>query len=190
MDLIINLANKFVHNYMSMGVNNYHEIIDQATNKVSEIDNHLDRIKYLNVILEANNKLYQEHLAVCKNPIDCTQNFSHQNISYFLKQKLSRLGVQINSDAFTPDEKRQTDSRLDEILKDLSALKAGQQVIYEDLQTEIEELRNLYFMGKKNWYQLLVGKSIEMVAAGIISDSVSKQIITSFKHSFQNLLPH
>lgn len=67
-------------------------------------------------------------------------------------------------------------------------MKHGQQIIYEELTDEINELKNLLFLGKKKWYQLLVGKSVEMVASGIVSETVVKGILDNSKISFPTLL--
>lgn len=61
--------------------------------------------------------------------------------------KLDELGKYFNSDTFTQEEKENAESKLDAILQDLSSLKAGQQVIFEDLN----ELRELYYLDNKNW---------------------------------------
>lgn len=67
-------------------------------------------------------------------------------------------------------------------------MKAGQQVIYDDLLKEINELKELYFLGKKKWHQILVGKGVDMVSSGIISETVSKQIINSIEPALTKLI--
>jgi hypothetical protein len=183
MDIIIKQATRFTDNYFRGGAR-YQEILEKAKEIVNDIDNPLDKIRFLNIILERNNIDYEKHKPKCGDPLRCNESFAYEKVSYDLKQELSRLGVQINSDAFTSEEKKQHDSKLDDILYNLEILKTGQQVIFE----EINELRDLYFLGKKNWYQLLLGKSTEMVIAGIISETISKQIIESVKPCFPNLL--
>lgn len=61
-------------------------------------------------------------------------------------------------------------------------------MLYEDLLKEINELKDLYFLGKKKWYQLLIGKSVEMAAGGIVSETVSKQIIEQVKSNLPGLI--
>lgn len=188
MDIIIKQANRFTENYFNGGVSHYEEILDAAKEKVYNIDNPLDKIKFLNIVLEKKNSEYEKHKPVCGDPENCSKNFAYENISYYLTQELNRLGIHFNDDTFTDAEKQQAESRLDKILSDLNGLKIGQQIIYEDLTKEINELKDLYFLGKKKWYQLFIGKSAEMVAGGIVSETIAKQIIETVKTSFPNLL--
>ncbi|OLY93655.1 hypothetical protein SAMN05444008_114134 [Cnuella takakiae] len=188
MDIILKKAKQFTDRYFLGGVSHYQDIIDAAKNDVYDIDNPADKIKYLNFILDRNNKDYAEHKPVCQNPENCSYNYTYETIAYYLTQELNRLGVHFNDDTFTEEEKEQAESKLDKILKDLNELKLGQQVIYEDLSKEINELRDLYFLGKKKWYQLFIGKSVDMVASGVVSESISKQIIEEVKKSLPALI--
>ena len=177
MDIIIKQAKRFSENHYDGGVSDYREIIGGAQEKLLGIDNSLDQIKFINVVLEKNSSEYEEHKKVCRNPEDCDKNFAFENIEYYLTQELNRLGVSFNEDAFTNDEKQDAASKLEKVISDLNDLKLGQEVIYEDLIKEISELKDLYFLGKKKWHQLLIGKTAEMVASGIVSETIAKQII-------------
>ncbi|MES2773892.1 MAG: hypothetical protein V4722_06890 [Bacteroidota bacterium] len=188
MDIILKQANLFAENYFNGGGSRYQEILDAATDKVSAIDNPLDKIKFLNVVLEKSNSEYEKHKPVCRDPENCSKNFAYENIAYFLTQELNRLGVHFNDDTFSDTDRQAAESKLDKILSQLADLKMGQEIIYEDLTKEISELKELYFLGKKKWYQLLIGKSTEMVASGIVSETVAKQIINTFKATSSNLL--
>jgi hypothetical protein len=42
-------------------------------------------------------------------------------------------------------------------------------------------------LGKKNWKQLLIGKLFEMTAAGVISETVSKEIANSIGTVFKKV---
>lgn len=190
MDIILKQANRFVDNYFDGGLSPYQEILDSAKGKVYEIDNPLDKIKFLNVVLERNNSEYEKHKPVCGDPGNCAKNFAYENIAYVLTQELNRLGVHFNDDTFSDTEKQEAENKLEKILSQLSELKIGQQVIYEDLTKEINELKELYFLGKKKWYQLLIGKSTEIVASGIVSETVVKEIINIVKIRYPYLLGH
>jgi hypothetical protein len=188
MDIITKQATSFANNYFSAGVSRYEEILDKTRSKVNEIDSHVDKIKFLNIVLEKNNIDYEIHKEACKDPEHCHKNEAYETISYFLTQELNRLGVRFNDDTFTNTQKQEAESKLEKILNELNELKIGQQVIYEDLTKELYELKELYFLGKKKWYQLLIGKSAEMVASGIVSETVAKEIITIVKTNYPNLI--
>lgn len=188
MDIIAKFADEFVQRHLNVRITKYAEIIEAAREQLYDIDNQLDKIKFLNIILEGNSKAYDRHKPNCTAPDTCPINLAHESISYFLAQELAKLGVQLNEDTFSIDEKESADSKLDKILKELEELKMGHQIIYDDLKKELEELKELYFLGKKKWYQLFAGKCLGMVASGIISETVSKQIINAVEPAFTSLI--
>lgn len=187
MDIILEKAKRFADNYFR-DASKYEELLSSAKDKVFDIDNSLDKIKFINFILDRNNSDYEKHKPQCTDPDNCRYNYGYENIAYYLTQELNRLGIHFNDDTFTDEERENADSKLDQILKDLNEVKLGQQVIYEDLTKEINELRELYFLGKKKWYQLLIGKSVDMVASGVVSETISRQIIEEVRKSFPPLL--
>ena len=187
MDIILEKAKRFADNYFQ-NASRYEELLSSAKDKVYDIDDPLDKIKFINFLLDRNNSDYEKHKPKCTDPENCKYNYAYENIAYYLTQELNRLGVHFNDDTFTDEERESAESKLNQILKDLNEVKLGQQVIYEDLTKEINELRELYFLGKKKWYQLLIGKSVDMVASGVVSETISKQIIEEVKKSWPLLL--
>ncbi len=185
MNYINKRAEKFVRIYIARDVSESAEVISGAKSELSNIDNNLDKATFLRIVLEANEKEYQAHLKVCKNKEDCSVNYKHETISYYLIQELNRLGIRTNNDQFTLEEKEKVESKLEEILAELQILTTGQEVIYDDLKAEIDKLRDLYILGKKTWFQLLLGKTSEMVLSGIISETVSKEIISAIEREFK-----
>lgn len=187
MDIILENAKRFADNYFQ-SVLKYEQLLSSAKDKVYAIDNPLDKIRFINFLLDRSNADYKKHKRECTEPQNCRFNYAYENIAYYLAQELKRLGVHFNDDTFTEEEKESAESKIDLILKDLNQVKIGQQVIYEDLAKEINELRELYFLGKKKWYQLFIGKSVDMVTSGIVSETISKQIIEEIKSCWKLLI--
>lgn len=190
MDVISNRAEEFNKQHLKkhFSMQAYKSLMDSLKDELFKIDDILDRIKFINIVLERNNVVYENHKLVCPNPKRCDQNQGHENVNYDLVQMLKSLNVNLTDDAFSDKEKSETESKLDQILNDLKELKNGQEVIYEDLLKELEELKELFFLGKKTWRQLFIGKGIDMVASGIISETVSKKIIQSAEVLLPSLL--
>jgi hypothetical protein len=59
---------------------------------------------------------------------------------------------------FTEAEKEDINSNIDKVLSRLNELQLGQEIVYN----EIDELRNLLMLEKKNWRQLLKGKLVDL----------------------------
>lgn len=89
---------------------------------------------------------------------------------------------------FRSIEKKQANDILDKILADLNQLKVGQQITYDDLFNEIQEIKDFYFLNKRNWFQLLTGKLTEMVAGGVISETISKDIVQIIKERSPDII--
>lgn len=188
MSIIEKLARTSFDRNIENGFDNYNEVINKVKYGANEIHSKFDKIKFLNIHLDLVNEKYDKHLLVCKNPEICQDNIDYESIAYFLRQELEGLDVIINEDTFTIEEKNKGDERLDQILKELQELKLGHQIIYDDLLSEINELRGLYYLGKRKWYQMLVGKFVDMAVSGVVSETISKQIIESIKPDFTNLI--
>ena len=63
---------------------------------------------------------------------------------------------------------------------DLEKLLVGQEIVYNDLHDEIEELRRLIDqLSKKNWLELLQGKMVSW-GLGKLSDNALRLIQESF----------
>lgn len=49
---------------------------------------------------------------------------------------------------------------------------------------EMQELKELYFLSKKTWMQIFTGKITEMVAGGVISETISKELVNSISKTY------
>jgi hypothetical protein len=187
------LAKDISLNYIEHGIVDENELIDKVRSELYKIKSEKDKLGLLTIILEANELEYQDHLKGCANPKTCGTNKQHQRVAYFLQQELEELGININADHFTWEEKTQCNAQLDNLIETLTA---SNQILSEQLEIlriEIEELKNLYVLGKKNWKQQFAGKVSEMLFSGVISELTAKPIINNifkpgFEHISNNLL--
>jgi hypothetical protein len=169
----------------------YHDFIDEARYKLQEFKTYRDKIDFLNGILESVNQEYNRHKHQCHEPEEeCLYYIGKEHINFYLHQELHELGVIINQDLFTPEEKEDFSEKLNIVLSELQNLEAAQKFVYEEVMVELEELKRLFFVGKKNWKQLLVGKSVDMIAGGIISETISKKIIEKFVDNVPGIIDH
>lgn len=86
-------------------------------------------------------------------------------------------------DKFTSSEKYIIIQKLDELSERLTRLELGQQITYDDIQPEIDELKGLLVpLGKKHWLQVLKGKLLD-AGLGTLSSEAYSQILRVFKDS-------
>lgn len=165
------------------------ELISDLESELYKFNREKDKLHYLTVVSSYITKETTNHAKECHNPKSCGTSKRHREATFFVQQMLEEYGIGINNDqVFTFDEKYENNKKLDALIEDVQKLKDGQEIIYEDLLKEIEELKNLYFIGKKNWYQNLAGKSFEMVASGVVSETVSKTLLAIAGKTFTNLI--
>lgn len=188
MDIIEKLAKRSYQENIEFNSGNTKDSVNNIKLLVYDFDSQLDKINFLNYHITWVDEKYQKHLKVCTNPDSCQQNEDAETLIFYLQQELKSLGVELNENTFTYEDKVEKETQLQEILKKLEEVKLGNQIIYDDILQEIQELKSLYFLGKKNWNQLLAGKIVEMTVGGIISETVSKDLISLIKPSLLNLL--
>ncbi len=187
-DVIESKAFEFINRNLNSS-NSTDELISNLENQLYKFTREKDKLKYLTVISQYVQEESENHTKVCKNPATCVTSKTHRETTFFINQMLEEYGIGINNkEVFTSEERYENNRKLDDLLQEIEKLRMGQEIIYDDLIKEIEELKNLYFIGKKNWYQNLAGKSLEMVASGVVSETVSKKLISIAGITFNNLL--
>jgi hypothetical protein len=188
MDIIEKLAKKSFMDNVEYGRVSVRDSVNDIKLLTYDFDSKLDKIKFLSFHIDWVSEKYQEHLKVCHDPDSCSDNENNETFLFYIQQELKSLGVKVDEDTFTFEEKNFSESKLDQILKYFEEIKLGNQIIYDDILKEIQELKDLHFLGKKKWYQLLAGKITEMTIGGVISETVSKDLISVIKPSLNNLL--
>lgn len=67
------------------------------------------------------------------------------------------------------------------ILEELEKQGFGQQIIFE----EIEDLKNHFNLGKKNWFQLLKGKVIDLTLKKVLNKTIVQEIYNQLSEGFE-----
>jgi hypothetical protein len=168
--------------------NSTEELISDLQSQLFKFNRKKDKLKYLTVVSQYVKEESEKHAKECSNPATCEISKTHREITFFLNQMLEEYEIGINNnEVFTSEERYEHNRKLDDLQQEIEKLRMGQEIIYDDLIKELEELKNLYFLGKKNWYQNLAGKYLGMVASGIVSETVSKKLIDLAGTTFNKL---
>lgn len=183
MDYISNKAQEIVRFKIQHQISQSSEIIEKVRYDLMDILEPQDQAKYLSIILEANENAYKQHQSVCSNKSNCRYDKEYISVSYLLTQELKKIG-QIPFDQFTYEEKFEAENKLDKLLEELQTLKDSNEILFNELQ----ELKELFYLGKKNWKQQFLGKVFDMTASGVVSETVSKKIIEFLNISAQIVL--
>lgn len=184
MDYVKSLAINFAVNEFDYGQNPFAvQTIERAKRELSNIKSDKDRITFLSTILEKVEEYKQEHMKICRgNNCDIEDEFSA--ITFYLSQELFPYGISLDEDTFTSDERNEASNKINELLTKIDTLLNDNQELkngHEILFNELQELKDLYYLGKRKWHQLAIGKFSEMVDGSIVSDTIGRTITESLK---------
>ena len=177
MNLITWQAEDFFSGQFIDGFGNHKTVIGELRNELYEYRKIAHKINFLQDIMRLTKVAYDEHYEKCQDKENCQQNIFYQNVLFFMQNELDGLQEDLPREDFSIPEQLQANTQLGVMLEELQKIQLGQQFTYDDLMKEVQELRELYFLNKKNWMQLFTGKITEMVAGGVISETVSKNIV-------------
>lgn len=173
-------------------IRNHTAFVKEVKSYLSRLKNKKDKTAFLRSIIESVSYEKEEYL---NNSLDKDDTKSYQYVLYFLYQELDEYNLEIEPDDDIQFNKRvDLNCKLDIIINELEKLKTdsetiqkGQVIIIEAFAEEFEELKNLYHYGKKNWRQNFFGKFGEMVASGVVSETISNEVIDIMKEMGQEV---
>ena len=184
----MNLIQRQAEDFLLYNLNEYgkhKEFVSNVKSELWEYNKTAHKVQFIELIILRLKKGYDEHLSTCKN--ECDVKKFYENSLFFLQEELEELESNIETQDFNRTDKTQLTVVLNKIIEDLNTLKLGQQISYDDFALEFEELKDMLFLDKKNWSQLFIGKLTEMIASGVISETISKEITETIKSNYPNL---
>lgn len=186
MNLIQKQAKEFLDYNFNIG-DLYKNFISKVRNQLLEYKKTPHKIEFIDYLNKSIKIEYDTHLQECQDLKNCSYNRFYENVLFFLQEEIEELELHLTPIDFKKDDRKNINETLQKILDNLNTLQLGQEITYNDLFEEFEELKDLYFLSKKHWTEVFVGKLSEMVAGGILSETVSKQIIELIKSNYSDL---
>jgi hypothetical protein len=83
-------------------------------------------------------------------------------------------------DVFTTIERVDLHNKLNEIIDKIDKQGFGQEILYD----EIEDLKENFNLGKKNWFQLLKGKILDLIVSKVIDITLGQEILIYLGKNF------
>ncbi len=169
----------------------YNEFIDKIRSQLYEYRKDSHKLEFIEHIMTLLKLGYDEHLKTCEYPNDrsqCLVNKNYENTLFFIENEREELIENLPQTEFNYQEKSAINESLQKIIADLDKIKMGQEITYDDVMIELNELKEFYFLNKKHWSQLLIGRLSEMVAGGVISETISKDIVSTIAKNYDGLI--
>ena len=187
MNIIKRQANDFIERNLN-SYDLYKNFIDNVKSKLWDYRKTSNKVEFIEQIIATIKIEYDKHLINCPNLNNCSVNFFYENVLFFLQEELEALEDELTPADFNKNEKNTLNETLQTIVSELNIIKLGQQITYDDLLLEFENLKDFYFLNKKNWIQLFSGKLNDMVVGGVISEVTANQILKVINDNYNNLI--
>jgi len=177
MNIIQKQAANFYQMNMREGRTNHQAFIDEVKSELYNYRKQAHKMEFLQWILSKLKMDFDRHYEECEHKGNCQINETYENSLFFLQIELEELEVSLSDQDFSTLEKTQMDKKLEEMLDEIKLLRLGQEITFDGLSEELEELKEYYFLNKKSWLQLFSGKLLEFSAAGVVNEGISKPIM-------------
>jgi hypothetical protein len=153
-------ASKFNHG----GAPTHARVSQELSTKISHYDNDRNRLRFLEVLYAEVLSQSDKHELVCQMERGCNSCSRYEMALFVIKDKLENLISHYQEpivvhDAFTIDEVAIINRN---IYMAIESLKREEQT-NERIICELQDLKNQLTLGKKRWYELLMGKGLALV---------------------------
>ncbi|MBK8547771.1 MAG: hypothetical protein IPL63_10430 [Saprospiraceae bacterium] len=169
----------------------YDDFIQKVRTQLYEYRKDSHKLEFIDHLMTLLKQGYDKHLTRCEYPNDrgkCDINKNYENTLFFIQNECDEMIESLPSTDFSPQERTDINESLQKILADLDKIKMGQEVTYDDLIAELNDLREFYYLNKKHWSQMLIGRLTEMVASGVINETISKDIVETVTKHYAGLI--
>lgn len=127
----------------------------------------------------------ERHLQYC-TAIDneCRFNKFYKVILFYLKNELDYQEKDLPFIYFRKNERRLLDQDIEELVNNACTLKNDNRHNYVKLRLELNEMKSYYFLDKKNWKQLFLGKVLVLENDHVITHEQSTTLIEKIEERF------
>lgn len=187
MNIVEQEAIKFYkRDFLSNGkVNTLENLKSTLVSKLYNFNRDRDKLDFLKILKVSCSNDIAQHMKGCNG---CGYD-KERNVAIFaIEQEIEDVNKYYvfeakKEDEFTPEEESKLHYKLNKIIEDLEKQHYGQQIIFE----EIDELKNHFNLGKKNWFQLVKGKFFDLTVEKVIEKVVIIEMFDSLSEGFEQV---
>lgn len=153
----------FLNNGKVNSLENLKSVLDS---KLYSFNRDRDKLDFLKILKVNCSNDIEKHMKNCNG---CGYD-KERNIAIFtIEQEIDSINKYYSfepkeEEEFTLEEESRLHSKLNKIIDNLQKLSYGQQIIFD----EIDELKNHFNLGKKNWFQLAKGKFFDLTVEKVV----------------------
>lgn len=156
------------------------------TDKLYDFNREQDKLDFLRVLRSKTLKDKEEHAKTCRG---CSFDEIRTTALFVIDQELDEINSYYTYSLhkeyeFTSKEESELHNKLNDISDYLKELGFGQEIIFQ----ELDELKNHFNLGKKNWFQLLKGKVVDLTLKKIIDKTIVKEIYNQLSDGYEEVV--
>lgn len=187
MNIVEKEAERFYKRLYNNGkINNLENLKDHITTKLYDFNRDRDKLDFLKIIRQKTVTDKEKHMKSCSGcPYGEERDFGIFAIDQEIDDLKRFYSYEPKSDdEFSVEQESELHNKLNEILEKLKKQGFGQQIIFE----EIEDLKNHFNLGKKNWFQLLKGKVVDLTIKKVLDKTIVKEIYNQLSEGFEQAI--
>lgn len=186
MNIVENEAKEFYQWDFLTGVNTLENIKSNLDSKLYNFNRNRDKLDFLKILRTSCIEDIEDHIS--GGCVGCGYEEPRNRAIFAIDQEIESINKYYNfepkkDDTFSSKEESDLHSKLNEILDKLQQQGFGQQIIFD----EIEELKNHFNLGRKNWFQLVKGKFFDLTVEKVIEKVVIVEMFDSLSDGFEQV---
>jgi len=188
-NLVEKEAKKFIERefYGGLKIRNFDNLHSDLKSKLRPFSRERDKLDFLKICRQESVREKENHMKSCAKG-GCQFEEIRDTGIFVIDQEIDYINrfykFEPNSeDKFTSEEESELHCKLNDIAKKLEQLGIKQAKILE----EIESLKNHFNLGKREWFQLLKGKLIDLVIERVLDKETIAVIYDYLSEGFKNI---
>jgi len=183
MNIIEKEAKKFSDRVFYRGNCSISELNSRLSDKIYDFNRDSDKLDFLRMVREYTVNEKVEHAKTCTG---CNFDDTRETGLFVIDQQIDEIKEYYEyepkpEESFTTAEETRLHVKLNEIADKLTELGFGQQIIFN----ELDELKAHFNLGKKNWFQLVKGKLVDLTVNKVLKETVIKDIYEGLSDGFE-----
>jgi hypothetical protein len=187
MNIVEKEAKRFIHNFFnSEYICNIDNLKSSLSSKLYNFNRDKDKLFFLSVLRKEVELEKLEHEKTCKT-LNCSISEEKETGLFVIDQEIDSINKYYEfepniDDKFKIEEQVDLHNKLNQIEEQLKKLGYGQEVIFN----EIEELKENFNLGKKNWFQLVKGKLFDLAVSKVVEETIIKELYNELAKGFKD----
>ncbi len=186
MNIVENEAKEFYQWDFLTGINTLESIKSTLDSKLYNFNRDRNKLDFLKILRTSCIEDIKNHKSGgCKG---CGYEEPRKRAIFAIEQEIENINKYYifepqKEEEFTIEEESKLHYKLNKIIQDLEKQHYGQQIIFD----EINELKNHFNLGKKNWFQLVKGKFFDLTVENVIEKVIIVEMFDSLSEGFDQV---